>query len=119
MDDEGFLSADATVALLVVSFGLIIVLQAQTMALEMGRRAAATRLATTGALAVLETEWPRLAGPGRRAAADGAWSLSASTVRGSEDGPRLCRLDVSFRAAGARRPVRLSTQRLCEITHER
>lgn len=119
MDDDGFLSADATVALLTVSFGLVVVLQAQIMALDMGRRAAATRLATAGALAVLETEWPRLAGPGQRVGTDGSWSLNASQVQGEDGGPRLCRLDVSFRATGSRRAFRLRTQRLCEIPHDR
>ena len=115
MDDEGFLSADATVALLVVSFGLVIVLQAQTMALDMGRRAAATRLATAGALGVLETQWPRMAGPGFKAAADGSWTLRASAVESDGEGPRLCRLDVAFRSpVMSNRPIRLSTQRLCD-----
>jgi hypothetical protein len=116
MDDEGFLSADATVALLVVSFGLIIVMQAQIMALRMGRQAAAARLATAGALSVLETQWPRLGGPGSRSAADGSWTLRVTAEPGEDSAPRLCRLDVTYRAADLRRPVQVSTQRLCDAS---
>jgi hypothetical protein len=117
MDDDGYLSTDATVALLVVTIGLVIVLQAQSVALGLGRRAAETRLATAGALRVLETQWPGLAKPGQLASEDHAWRLTAVALPASPAGPGLCRIDVSFHAQGARTPARLSTVRFCGGQH--
>lgn len=113
MDDEGYLSADAIVALLVVTFGLIIVLQAQAMALNLGRRAAESRLATAGALWVLETQWPRMGHPGRQTARDLTWRLEAENVPVQQSGPLLCRVNIWFGRAPLPAKPTLSTIKLC------
>jgi type II secretory pathway component PulJ len=98
MDDEGFLSMDALVALTLTSLGLVIVLQAYGGALALNRRTTDHRANIALAVWVLQTQWPRLARPGDiagRASEGRSWRIQAQQTDGYGD-HLLCAVKVEI-----------------------
>ena len=116
MDDEGFLSLDALVALTLTALGLVIVLQAYGGALALNRRASEHRANMALAVWVLQTQWPHLAGPGDTAGvtAEGrSWRVQAHQAQRGGD-HHLCAVKVEV--GGQRRSFyRLRTLDFCRV----
>ncbi len=114
----GFIAIDALVALLVLSMGLIIVFRTQSLVTTGIGVATEQRRALAEAELRLETEWPRLAGPGAVSGRSNnlVWSVASSVAGPSKlTDVAICNVRAEVRVEGAKRPVSLSTRRLCHI----
>lgn len=117
MDDDGFLSVDALVALTLTTLGLVIVLQAYSGVVALNRRALDLRSNMALALWVFETQWPQLAKPGvvsGEVPGGRFWRVvSRATKPDAEQG--LCSVEIEVGVRG-NAPYRLQTLDFCAVT---
>ncbi len=115
-DTDGFVAADAIVALTLAAMLLAVVLQTASISLRSSRAASERAAARVETQRVLLVEWPRLDGPGAQSGAAGrsAWSLAGTPVAEAAGDPvGLCAVEARARDAVSGRTLRLQTVRFC------
>lgn len=115
-DPDGFVAADAIVALTLSAMLLAVVLQTASISLRSSRAASERAAARVETQRVLLVEWPQLDGPGARSgeARRLAWSLTgASVAEAAGDPVGLCAVEARTRDTISGRTLHLQTVRFC------
>jgi hypothetical protein len=118
-EDDGFMVADALIAVMVAGLGLAAAIQAQAMVQRMGRSAVELRLGAAEAAHHLAADWPALRRPGELSGRSGPgglmeWTLAAQAME--RIGPvRICAIQSRVRFRGSGRVILARTRRLCPV----